>query len=172
MKDFLRNHYERAFENWLSCNTVQYIVIDESRRVALGRAKLKSFDFLLYPPNGQVIIAEVKGRAFKGTSFAKLAGFECWVTADDIDGLANWQQVFGPTHTAAFIFAYKIENIDVDFDGREVFDYNADRYIFFAVKLDDYRQFMKRRSPKWKTVTLPADKFRQCAVQIGELLLL
>ena len=172
MKDFLRNHYERAFENWLSCNNIQHIVIDESRRAALGRAKLKSFDFLLYPPNGQVIIAEVKGRAFKGTSFAKLAGFECWVTADDIDGLANWQQVFGPTHTATFIFAYKIENIDVDFDGREVFDYNADRYIFFAVKLDDYRQFMKRRSPKWKTVTLPADKFRQCAVQIGELLLL
>jgi len=172
MKDFLRNHYERAFENWLSCNNVQYIVIDERRRVALGRAKLKSFDFLLYPPNGQVIIAEVKGRAFKGTSFAKLAGFECWVTADDIDGLANWQQVFGPTHTVTFIFAYKMENIDVDFDGREVFDYDANRYIFFAVKLDDYRQFMKRRSPKWKTVTLPADKFRQCAVQIGELLLL
>ncbi len=166
MKDFLRNHYERAFENWLSCNNIQYIVIDERRRVALGRAKLKSFDFLLYPPSGQIIIAEVKGRAFKGTSFAKLAGFECWVTADDIDGLANWQQVFGASHTAVFVFAYKTENIDVDFDGREVFDYNADRYVFFAVRLDDYRSFMKRRSPKWQTVTLPADKFRQFAVQM------
>jgi len=171
MKDFLRNHYERAFENWLIDNNIQYIVIDERRRAALGRAKLKSFDFLLYPPNGQIIIAEVKGRAFKGTSFAKLAGFECWVTADDIDGLANWQQVFGPTHTATFIFAYKIENIDVDFDGREVFDYNADRYVFFVVALDDYRGFMKRRSPKWQTVTLPADKFRQFAVQMRNLLL-
>jgi len=171
MKDFLRNHYERAFENWLIDNNVQYIVIDEHRRAALGRAKLKSFDFLLYPPNGQIIIAEVKGRAFKGTSFAKLAGFECWVTADDIDGLANWQRVFGPTHTTVFIFAYKIENIDVDFDGREVFDYNADRYVFFAVALDDYREFMKRRSPKWQTVTLPADKFRQFAVQMQNLLL-
>jgi hypothetical protein len=30
---------------------------------------------------------------------------------------------------------------------------------------------MKRRSPKWQTVTLPADKFRQCAVQIYEFLL-
>jgi hypothetical protein len=171
MKDFLRNHYERAFENWLSCSSIQHIVVDERRRAALGRAKLKSFDFLLYPPNGQIVIAEVKGRAFKGVSFAKLAGFECWVTADDIDSLANWQQVFGPTHTAVFIFAYKIENIDVDFDGREVFDYDTDRYVFFAVTLDDYRQFMKRRSPKWQTLTLPADKFRQYAVQMQKLLL-
>ncbi len=170
MKDFLRNHYERAFENWLIDSNIQHIIVDERKRAALGRAKLKSFDFLLYPPNGQIIIAEVKGRTFKGTSFAGLAGFECWVTADDIDGLANWRQVFGPTHTAIFIFAYKIENIDVDFDGREVFDYNADRYVFFAVALDDYRSFMKRRSPKWKTVTLPADKFRQCAIQMQSLL--
>jgi hypothetical protein len=42
--------------------------------------------------------------------------------------------------------------------------------MFFTVKLDDYRRFMKRRSPKWQTVTLPADKFRQCAVQMQELL--
>lgn len=171
MKDFLRNHYEWAFENWLIDNNIQHIVIDERKRAALGRAKLKSFDFLLYPPNGQIIITEVKGRAFKGASFAKLAGFECWVTADDITGLANWQQVFGASHTAVFVFAYKTENIDVDFDGREVFDYNANRYVFFVVKLDDYRSFMKRRSPKWQTVTLPADKFRQFAVQMQNLLL-
>jgi hypothetical protein len=171
MKDFLRNHYEQAFESWLSCSNIQHTVIDERKRSALGRANLKSFDFLLYPPNGRIIIAEVKGRAFKGTSFAGLAGFECWVTADDVDSLANWQQVFGPTHTAVFVFAYKIENIDVDFDGRDAFDYNADRYVFFAVTLDDYRRFMKLRSPKWKTLTLPAHKFRDCAVQIQELLL-
>ena len=108
---------------------------------------------------------------FKGTSFAKLTGFECWVTAEDIDGLTKWQEVFGPGHTAVFVFVYKIENIDVDFDGRDAYDFGANRYVFFAVKLDDYRKFMKRRSPKWKTVTLPADKFRQCAVQMQNLLL-
>jgi hypothetical protein len=100
-----------------------------------------------------------------------MAGFECWVTADDVDGLVSWQQVFGAGHTAVFVFAYKIENIDVDFDGRQVFDYNEDRYVFFAVTLDDYRRFMKRRSPKWQTLTLPADKFRDCAVQIHDFLL-
>jgi len=171
MKNFHLNHYERAFGNWLIDNHIQYIAVDEQKRAAFGRSKIKSFDYLLYPHNQQIIVAEVKGRKFKGTSFAKLAGFECWVTADDVDGLARWQQVFGPDHTAVFVFAYRIENIDVDFDGREVYDFVQDRYVFFAVKLDDYRRFMKRRSPKWQTVTLPADKFRRYAVQMQNLLL-
>jgi hypothetical protein len=171
MKDFSLNHYERAFESWVIDNHIQYSTIDERKRAEFGLCKFKSFDFLLYPRNQQVIIAEVKGRSFKGTSFAKLAGFECWVTAEDIDGLMKWQEVFGDGHTAVFVFAYKIENIDVDFDGREVYDFDTNRYIFFAVKLDDYRGSMKRRSPKWQTVTLPADKFRGCAVQMQNLLL-
>ena len=181
MKDIPANHYERAFENWLIDNHIQYVTINEQKRAkfpasirsaeASGLCKFKSFDFLLYPRNQEAIIAEVKGRAFKGTSFAKLAGFECWVTAEDIDGLTKWQEVFGQGHTAVFIFTYKVENIDVDFDGREVYDFDANRYMFFAVKLDDYRKFMKQRSPKWQTVTLPADKFRRCAVQMQNLLL-
>lgn len=170
MKDFSPNHYERAFENWLTVNHIQYTSVDEHKKAVFGRSKIKSFDFLLYPRNGQVIIAEVKGRLFKGTSFAKLTGFECWVTAEDIDGLTKWQEIFGLGHLIVFVFAYKIENIDVDFDGRDVFNFDAYRYIFFAVKLDDYRKFMKRRSPKWKTVTLPADKFRQCVMQLQNLL--
>jgi hypothetical protein len=171
MKDSLPNQYERAFENWLIDNRVHYVAIDEHKKAAFARRKVKSFDFLVYSHSGQAIIAEVKGRRFKGTSFAKLTGLECWVTTEDIDGLAQWQEVFGPDYQAVFVFAYDVENIDVDFDGRPVFEYDADRYVFFGIKLDDYRRFMKRRSPKWQTVTLPADKFRQCAVEIGELLI-
>ena len=170
MKDFPPNHYEQAFENWLIDNRIRYISIDEHKRAAFARCKVKSFDFLVYPANGQIVIAEVKGRKFKGTNLAKLAGFECWVTTDDVDGLVKWQEVFGADYQAVFVFAYKVENIDVDFDGRDVFDFNANRYIFFCVKLNDYRRFMKRRSPKWQTVTLPADKFRDCAIQISEFL--
>ncbi len=29
MKDFSPNHYERAFENWLIDNRIQYIAVDE-----------------------------------------------------------------------------------------------------------------------------------------------
>lgn len=171
MKDFPRNQYECAFENWLIDNHIQYLAIDERKKAAFTRCKVKAFDFLLYPRNQQVIIAEVKGRKFKGSSLAKLAGLECWVTTEDVEGLTKWQEVFGPGHQAVFVFAYEAENIDVDFDGRAVYDFAQKRYIFFCIRLEDYRSFMAVRSPKWQTVTLPADKFRQCAVQIGELLL-
>ena len=170
MKNFHLNHYERAFGNWLIDNRVQYLAVDEEKRAAFGRSKIKSFDYLLKFGNQPIIITEVKGRLFKGTSFAKLSGFECWVTADDIMGLTNWQQIFGTGHRAAFIFAYKIENIDVDFDGREIYEFDGGRYIFFCLRLDDYCGNMKIRSPKWKTVTLPADKFRKHAVQMQNLL--
>jgi hypothetical protein len=171
MKESFPNHYERAFENWLIDNRIRYVVVDGHKKAAFGRSKIKSFDFLVCPRGGRTIIAEVKGRKFKGTSFAKLAGLECWVTTEDVDGLANWQKIFGADHRAVFVFAYDVQNIDVDFDGRDVFEFGATRYVFFCVKLDDYRRYMKRRSPKWQTVTLPADKFRQCAVQISDFLL-
>jgi hypothetical protein len=170
MKDSTPNHYERAFENWLIDNHIQYIFGEEHKKEAFKSLKVKSFDFLLYPSNQQVVIAEVKGRSFKGTSFEKLAGFECWVTTEDIDGLTGWQEVFGSGHLAVFVFAYKMENVDIDFDGRDVYDFRSNRYVFFAVKLGDYRKFMKRRSSKWSTVTLPAEKFRECAVQMQNLL--
>ena len=38
-----------------------------------------------------------------------------------------------------FIFAYKIENVDVDFDGREVYCFKGLNYIFFCIKLADAR---------------------------------
>ena len=164
MKTSPINHYEQAFENWLIDHRIRYSAIDEHKRAVFSQSKVKSFDFLLYPSNHKVVIAEVKGRKFKGTSFATLSGFECWVTAGDVKGLSTWQRIFGPDHIATFVFAYQIENVDVDFDGREVYEFHSKRYVFFAVKLDDYCSFMKTRSPKWQTVTLSAENFRQYAV--------
>ena len=171
MKNFHLNHYETAFASWLVDNHVHFIAADEHKRAALGRSKIKSFDYLLYPPKQKIIVAEIKGRKFRGDSLARLAGLECWVTADDVDGLAAWQKIFGLTHVAIFIFAYKIEKIDVDFDGRDVYDFKNNKYIFFGIRLKDYISFMKIRSPKWKTVTLPAEKFRRCAVELQDILL-
>jgi len=171
MRNFHLNHYEQAFDNWLIDNHIRYIAVDEAKRAALGRAKLKSFDYLIYPPGGQIIIAEVKGRKFKGSSLENLAGLECWVTTDDISGLTRWQGLWGTGHTAVFVFAYQTEQVDVDFDGCRFYDFNEKRYMFFAVKLDDYRCHMKLRSRKWKTVTLSAGSFRKHAVQMQQFLI-
>jgi hypothetical protein len=164
------NHYERAFESWLKDNRIRYLAIDENKRATFGRSKIKSFDFLIYPPNQKIIIAEVKGRTFDGSSFVNLTGFECWVTMDDIEGMAFWKRYFGGDYLSAFVFAYHIKKIDVDLDGRDTFDYDGKRYIFFALKLDEYQANMNLRSPKWRTVTLPAQKFRKYAIQMQELL--
>ena len=171
MKNFHLNHYEQAFGNWLIDNRIWYIAVDEKKRAALGASNAKSFDYILYPPNQGVVIAEVKGRLFKGTTLVNLKGFDCWVTADDVEGLSLWRQVFGIGHTAAFIFAYLIEKPDVDFDGREVYEFDGGTYVFFCITLDDYCMYMKLRSPRWKTVTLSADNFRKCAVQMQNLLM-
>jgi hypothetical protein len=192
MDKFHLNDYERALKNWLIDNNIPFVFVDEHKKAAfsrsgsrlgtgLSRSGVKSFDFLLHSCDGKVILAEVKGRTFRGNSLANLTSLECWVTIDDIEGLKNWRNVFGkdgctaPIRTfaetsAAFIFVYKMEAIDVDFDGREIFEYDAKRYLFLCVKLDDYCLYMKQRSRKWRTVTLPADKFRQSVIELAELL--
>ena len=130
MKNFHLNHYEKAFANWLIDNHIRFITVDEQKWAAMGRFKIKSFDYLLYPSGKSVIVAEGEGRSFKGTSFEKLSGFECWVMTDDIEGLANWLGTFGANQTACFVFAYRIEKVDVDFDGRTVYDFDHAKYIF------------------------------------------
>jgi hypothetical protein len=170
MQDSFPNHYERAFQNWLIDHGIEHLALNNQKAISLGHTGIKSFDFLLQIDRGRKIIAEVKGRTFRGVTLEKLSSMECWVTADDIDGLTKWTEIFGSDHRAVFIFAYKVENIDVDFDGQEIFDFDSNRYIFFCIRLEDYRRFMKRRSPKWRTVTLPADKFRKYAISLADLL--
>ncbi len=170
MRDFSANHYECAFENWLLDHGVMYVRADEHRRLGPSHESVKNFDFLLYPLPDRRVVVEVKGRTFNGTAPAQLTGFECWVTADDIESLQVWRQALGPDHEAVFVFAYRMARPDVDFDGYDVLDFGPDRYLFFCLRLDDYCRYMKRRSPKWHTMTLPADAFRQYAVSLAEFL--
>jgi len=160
------NHYELAFENWLRDNHTKFTRIDESKRAKLGKVSIKSFDYFVYAGKGNTIIADVKGRKFKGSSFEKLSSLQCWVTEADITDIEFWQKIFGDGHHSVFVFAYDVENVDVDFDGRDVYDYDGKRYLFFCVGIDKYKKNMKVRSPKWKTVTLSADDFRACAIEI------
>jgi len=171
MRDLSANHYERAFENWLRDHRVRYVRSDEHKRLGPPSESVKNFDFLLYPRADRKVIAEVKGRTFTGASLADLTGLECWVTADDIESLQVWRQALGPDHEAVFVFAYRVARMDVDFDGYEALSVGADRYVFFCIRLDDYVRHMKGRSPKWHTVTLCADDFRQWATDLASFLL-
>ncbi len=75
-----------------------------------------------------------------------------------------------PGHEAAVVFAYRVVNVDVDFDGREVLLVGQDRYLFLASRVNDYARHMKRHSPKWRTVILSAERFRELATDPASLL--
>lgn len=179
----LTNQYEQAFDGWLIDNGFQYVAVDQQKRKILARSSIKTFDFLLYPPAGKLIVAELKGRKFKGSALTNMTGLECWVGIEDIRGLTQWEHVFddpgagagaragaGAGAEAFFIFAYELENVDVDTDGREVYYFNDRRYMFLAISLSHYRAFMTDRSPSWQTVTMPAAKFRQFAIPARQLM--
>ncbi len=170
MREASVNHYERAFEHWLIDGQMEYVRADEHKRIGAAGQSVKNFDFLLYARSGKRIITEVKGRTFRGTSLVGMTGLECWVTRDDVEGLLRWQEVLGDNQEAVFVFAYRLAQVDVDLDGREAFSFGPDRYVFFCVRADDYARAMKRRSPKWRTVTLPAEAFRQYARELASLL--
>lgn len=165
-----KNDYEDAFEMWLVENKVRYVVVDQKKRALFRRSCIKSFDFLIYPPDSPVIVAEVKGRKFRGSSLAKPSGFQSWITMDDIRGLIRWEQVFGKGYQASIVFAYKLEQCDVDSDGRRTYHFQGKEYLFMLISVEKYRQYMTVRSPKWQTVSLPAAKFIQMASDAQSLI--
>jgi len=171
MKDAAGNHYEKAFESWLKDNGIQYLAVDQQKRTAFSKSKIKSFDFLFYAPDRHAYIAEVKGRKFTGKTFAAFGNLQNWVTADDITGLENWIKIFSERYLGLFIFAYDLENIDVDTDGREIYECLGKRYVFMTVRLTDYLKGASLRSEKWKTVHLSAEFYKNCVINPDELIL-
>ncbi|HEX7009801.1 MAG TPA: HYExAFE family protein [Phycisphaeraceae bacterium] len=165
-------HYETAFEHYLRANAIPYIAVDEAKRALHGRSppiSLKSFDFVVYSESGPNLLIDVKGR-----KHARAAGgrtFQNWVTQEDVDGLTRWRDVFGQGFDAAFVFLFWCDAQPPDALFHEIFEFAGRWYAVLAVRLDDYRQHMRRRSAKWNTVHLPARAFDRLVVPLKQLLL-
>ncbi|MHC4442271.1 MAG: HYExAFE family protein [Planctomycetota bacterium] len=157
-------HYEAAFEDYLRSRGVPYVPVDEARRAIFSGAKIKSFDFLVYPGNEHHWIVDIKGRKFpyitdKGTK----RYWENWVEQDDLDSLVEWQGVFGEEFEARFVFAYLLDGPPDRWPSVRPHSYRGEYYAFLAVPLADYLQHARQRSPSWQTVTVSAKTFRQIA---------
>jgi len=165
-----RFHYDLAFERYLRDRTIPYIAVDEAKR-ALQNTKpptsLKSFDFVVYAENGSNLLIDVKGRKHSGRSNRSL---DNWVTESDIDCMAKWQGIFGDGFEAAFVFLYWCAQQPPDALFHEIFESNDRWYAVLAIRLSDYRQHMRQRSPRWGTVSMPAADFTRLAVPLKELL--
>jgi hypothetical protein len=167
------NLYEQVFESWLQENHIPFVYIDQTKRLGQANDDIKNFDFLLRPDAQNPLLVEVKGRTFHGTSLAGLKGLDGWVTFEDVQALSHWHAAFEARSAAAqamFVFIFRLEQIDVETDGRPVYDCGGERFLMLAVPLERYRDRMKLRSPKWKTVTLAAADFRRRAVPVEDIL--
>jgi len=112
-------------------NMVQFYPFGQTIRRFYLRNSCKNFDFLVYPhTDASPLVVELKGRLFKAVSLTKNSAFQNWVTSDDISSLLAWQKYFRSLYPAshsdaAFVFAYKFTNIDVETDGKETYHFNG-----------------------------------------------
>ena len=128
---------------------------------------MKNFDFVVYSEAGANLLVDVKGRKHSGKTGRSLQN---WVTADDVDCMARWQDIFGQGFEPAFVFMFWCEVQPPDALFHEVFEFNTRWYAVQAVKLADYRGHMRRRSVKWGTVSIPAKAFADIAQSLKKLL--
>jgi hypothetical protein len=156
------NHYEAAFEAYLQWHRLCYVAVDERRRAVLGETRVKSLDFVVYGDNGARLVVDVKGRRFPtGSRLRPRRVWECWSTAEDVDGLERWARLFGPDYQGLLVFAYLLAPaVELPGDTDDLWTWRGRRYLLRAVAVSDYRRHMRVRSPRWGTVHLPCSAFR------------
>jgi len=162
-----RFHYDAAFEHYLRAKQIPYVAVDEARKAFRGQVKLKNFDFVVYGSRGMNYLVDVKGRKHSGRSRKAL---DNWVTADDVDCLKQWEQVFGKGFKAAFVFLYWCEIQPPDALFIETFAYRDRWYSVLAAPVEDYEKHMTERSPKWKTVSVPAEAYGRISRPLHEMI--
>ena len=162
-----RQHYDAAFEHYLRSNQIPYVAVDEAKKALAGPRRLKSFDFVVYGSRQGNLLVDVKGRKHAGRSHRQL---DNWVTEGDVADMLRWEQVFGSDFRAVLVFLYWCAVQPPDALFQEIFTYRDRWYALLAVDVQTYREQMKVRSPRWRTVHLPAEAFDRAAAPLGELL--
>lgn len=163
------NHYERAFAWYLRDRRVPTIPVDETRRTFIDDESVKSLDFVVRPNLNRWLLVDVKGRRVT----TQRSTLESWATEEDVEGLGRWEQRFGPEAVGLLVFLYELP---VDrpalHDDRltDRFEFDGRCYGCVAVALDRYRQAMRRRSPRWRTVCLNRQSFDEIALPISHWL--
>jgi hypothetical protein len=157
------NHYEAAFEAYLQWHRLCYVAVDETRRAMLGDSRVKSLDFIVHGDAGARLLIDVKGRRFPtGSPGRQRRVWECWSTLEDIDGLVRWSELFGPGWQGLLVFAYQVlPAVELADDTADLWTWRGRRYLLRAVPVEDYREHMRVRSPRWGTVSLPRAAFRE-----------
>ncbi len=166
------NHYEAAFEAYLRHKGVGFVAVDEAKRSLLGATDVKSLDFIIVGPDTAKLVVDVKGRKYPSGSAERPAKtWQNWAEQQDIDGLTRWADQFGPGFRGVLAFVYLIQPPYVLPKGTpDLFPFRADYYLMRGIRVSEYRERMRPRSPKWGTVHLPVEAFRQLVRPFSEFL--
>ena len=169
-----KDHYEKAFEDYLQAKDSPYVVVDEAKKKSFAAVRLKTFDFLVYSARGPNLLVEVKGRKFPDLAAhgRRRSGraWENWVTREDIEGLRQWEHVFGESFRAVLVFAYWLQGAPEKTPLPDVHLYQQRHYAFVAAALAEYVALAKPRSIRWKTLNLSTQDFSRLARDIAEFL--
>ncbi len=167
-------HYEAAFEDYLRCKGWPYVAVDETKKAIFADTAIKSFDFVVYSSNGPNMLVDVKGRKFPNLGGGRPRGstraWENWITNDDVEGLGEWQKVFGEGFLSVLVFAYWLQGPPQRAPFADVHFFRERHYAFVGVSLADYISAARPRSAKWQTISVPSAEFAKCAQDIESFL--
>jgi hypothetical protein len=159
--------YEQAFEDFLAAEGIAHVPVTIAQRTAFQAARIKSFDFVVWPTHGPNWLVDIKGR-----TAGKTARLENWVTEGDLDGLAQWEEVFGDGFVGMFVFVFAVEDPgNWPCQRAPLYVHQGQSYSFWAIAVDEYRRLAKVRSTRWKTFSVPTELFGQVAEPVGKWLL-
>jgi len=167
-------HYEAAFEDYLRARGWPYVAVDETKKAIFADASIKSFDFLVYSESGPNLLVDVKGRKFPDSGAGRCAGgsraWENWVTRQDVEGLGEWEEVFGNDFRAVLVFAYWLQGPPQRAPFEDVHLSRQRHYGFVGISLSDYVIAARPRSAKWQTITMPTAAFVERVADVGSFL--
>jgi hypothetical protein len=162
-------HYEAAFDACLRKLGVPFLPVDEAKKASFRDAKLKSFDFIVYSTAGTNWLVDIKGRRWAARGSQRRPTWENWVTQADLDGLAQWETVFGDGFAALLVFAYALQPHD-DPPPEIVTTHHDRRYVFAGIPRAQYAAEARIRSPKWGTVNMPVRAFAAAVRPLADFL--
>ncbi|MBL7134060.1 MAG: HYExAFE family protein [Phycisphaerae bacterium] len=167
-------HYEAAFEDYLRCKGWPYVAVDEAKKAIFADASIKSFDFLVYSESGANLLVDVKGRKFPdsipGPKRRPSRAWENWITRDDVEGLGEWERVFGADFMAMLVFAYWLQGPPKRAPFDDVYLFRRRHYAFVGISLADYVAAAHPRSAKWQTLSMPSAEFAAQADDVAAFL--
>ena len=87
-----------------------------------------------------------------------------------MEGLGQWEKVFGPDFVAALVFAYWLQGPPQRAPFEDVHLFRQRHYAFVGIHLSDYVAASRPRSAKWKTLSMPSAAFAERASDIATFL--